>query len=280
MSWWAIDVTPSDRAGAGEALAAWLVERTGQAVEEQHDGTLVTFAADEAAADALVAALSTSPDPAASARRRTLDVVDWTTRWREGIGPRRFGHLIVAPSWVDAGAGAEDVVVVVDPEMAFGTGEHGSTRAALALLERLLRPGDAVLDLGSGSGILSIAAVRLGASRATGIEIDGEANVVADRNALKNGVAASCRFLEGDAADLAPLLGPVDLVLSNILRTVNVTLLPAIHRALRPGGLAIFSGMEEQEARLFLPVLAEAGFDPTAEVRDAGWWAVAARIRG
>jgi len=277
MTWWAIDVTPSDQAPTGAALAAWLVAQTGQAVEEQGDGTLVTVTEGEAAAESLMAALSASPDPAAMAHRRLLDVVDWTTRWREGIEARRFGRLIVAPSWVDAGAGPGDVTVVVDPEMAFGTGEHGSTRAALALLERHLRPGDAVLDLGSGSGILSMAAVRLGASRATGIEIDAEANVVAERNAAKNGVAASCRFLEGDAADLAPLLGPVDLVLSNILRTVNLTLLTAIQRALRPGGLAIFSGMEEPEAPLFLPALAEAGFESVSEVRDAGWWAVAAR---
>ena len=279
MAWWAVDVTPSAEPGAGAALGAWLVARTGQAVEEQGDGTLVTFAEDEAGAESLIAALAESPDPRATARRRALDVVDWTTRWRDGIEARRLGRLIVAPSWIHAGAGQGDVVVVVDPDMAFGTGEHGSTRAALALLVDHLRPGDAVLDLGSGSGILSIAAVKLGAARATGIEIDGEANVVAERNAMQNDVSARCTFLEGDAADLAPLLGPVDLVLSNILRTVNLTLFPAIRSALRPGGLAVFSGMEEPEAPLFLPAIAEGGFAPVAEVRDAGWWAVAARSR-
>jgi len=276
MGWWAVDVTPSAPT-TGEALAAWLVARTGQAIEERDDGTLVTFAEDEVAARALVEAMAGSADPAATARVRPLEVVDWTTRWRDGIAPRRFGRLIVAPSWLDAGAGANDVVVVIDPEMAFGTGEHGSTRAALALMARHIAPGHAVLDLGSGSGILSIAAVRLGASRATGIEIDDEANVVASRNAELNGVTASCTFLDGDAALLAPLLGPVDLLLSNILRTVNVTLLPAIRDALAPGGLAIFSGMEEGEAPLFRPVLTSAGFAIVDEVLDAAWWAVAAR---
>jgi ribosomal protein L11 methyltransferase len=161
--------------------------------------------------------------------------------------------------------------------MAFGNIEHGSTRAALTLLERHLVPGQSVLDLGSGSGILSIAAVRLGAARATGIEIDAEANVVAIRNAEQNGVSAVCQFLDGDAALLAPLLGPVDLLLSNILRNVNVTLLPSIRDALAPGGVAVFSGMEAAEATLFRPVLPPAGFAIMDEVLDAGWWAVCAR---
>ncbi len=276
MGWWAVDVSPSGPS-TGNALAAWLVARTGQAIEERDDGTLVTFAEDEPAARALVEAIGGSPDGSATARIRPLDVVDWSTRWRDGLAPRRFGRLIVAPSWTDANAGAGDVVVVIDPEMAFGTGEHGSTRAALTLLERHLSPGQSVLDLGSGSGILSIAAIRLGASRATGIEIDDEANVVAARNAEQNGVAATCTFLDGDAALLAPLLGPVDLLLSNILRSVNVTLLPAIRDALSPGGLAIFSGMEEAEAPLFRPVLTAAGFEIGDEVLDAAWWAVSAR---
>lgn len=277
MGWWAVDVTPSAPAQTGEALAAWLVSRTGQAIEERDDGTLITFAEDEAAARRLVRALAESTDPAATGRLRPLDMVDWTTRWRDGLAPRRFGRLVVAPSWSDSGATDAEVVVVLDPEMAFGSGEHGSTRAALALLERHLEAGQTVLDLGSGSGILSIAAVRLGAARATGIEIDDEANPVAVRNAERNQVAAACRFLDGDAALLAPLLGPVDLLLSNILRTVNITLLPAIRDALRPEGIAIFSGMEEAEAPLFRPVLAAAGFELIAEVRDEGWWAVSAR---
>jgi ribosomal protein L11 methyltransferase len=167
-------------------------------------------------------------------------------------------------------------VVVLDPETAFGSGEHGSTRAALSLLERHLRPGDQVLDLGSGSGILAIAAAKLGAASAVGIENDAEANPVARRNAERNDVTGVVTFVDGDAGDLAPLLGPADVLLSNILRLVNASLLPAIVAALRPGGLAIFSGMEEMEASLFRPVLAAAGLTVLDEVTDTGWWAVAA----
>lgn len=276
MTWWAIDVrtTPEAR----DRLGAWLVARTGQAVEERDDGTLVTFAPDEEAADLLIAELGRGSGAPAETRRRKVEPVDWSTRWRDGLGSRSFGRLTVTPSWTTAPA-AEGPVVVLDPESAFGSGEHGSTRVALALLERRVRAGDAVLDLGSGSGILALAAVKLGAARAIGIEQDAEANLVALRNAERNGVAGSVEFLDGDAGDLAPLLGPVDLVLSNILRSVNTELLPVITRALRPGGIAVFSGMEVAEAPLFLAALEPVGLDPLDELTDTGWWGVAARRR-
>ena len=275
MTWWAIDVrtAPEHR----EAVGAWLVARTGHAVEERDDGLLVGFAADEAAADRLLAELADSAAAPAVGERRALEPVDWSVRWREGLGPRQIGRLTVAPSWSPEPPGAGPLVVL-DPEMAFGSGEHGSTRTALALLDRHLDPGDRVLDLGSGSGILAIAAVKLGAARATGIELDAEAIEVAERNAERNGVADRVTFLEGDAAALAPLAAPVELVCSNILRSVNTTLLPSIARTLAPAGYAIFAGMEASESALFATALAGAGFDVVDEVTDGGWWGVAARL--
>jgi ribosomal protein L11 methyltransferase len=276
MTWWAIDVrTPPERR---ERLGAWLVARTGQAVEERDDGTLVTFAPDERTADELIAEIERAAEgPAHAATRRPIEPIDWTTRWRDGLGARRFGRLTVAPSWATELAGEEDPMLVLDPETAFGSGEHGSTRVALRLLERWVRPGDLVLDLGSGSGILALAAVKLGAARAAGLENDPEANLVARRNAARNRVAELVDFLDGDAGDLAPLLGPADLLLSNILRTTNTAMLPAVASALRPGGLAIFSGMEETEAALFRAALASARFPVIEEQSDSGWWGAAAR---
>ena len=277
MSWWAIDVRPA--AEQRDRMSAWLVARTGHAVEERDDGTLVTFAPDEASAEALVAQLGSEVDPSAETQRRLLDSIDWSTRWRDGLGPRRFGRLTVVPSWVPEAAHPDQSTVVLDPESAFGSGEHGSTRAALTLLEQLLQPGQRVLDLGSGSGILAIAAVKVGAARAIGIETDPEANQVSIRNAARNGVADRVAFLEGDAGILAPLVGPADLILSNILRTANTALLPSITEALQPAGLAIFSGMEQVEASEFRQALLSADFDPVRETLDAGWWGVAARSR-
>jgi len=134
-----------------------------------------------------------------------------------------------------------------------------------------------VLDLGSGSGILALAAVKRGAARAVGIEVDPEAIVVADRNAQRNDAADRVAFVEGDAALLAPLLGPADLILSNILRSDNAALLDPMRKSLTPSGMAIFSGMEEYESALFLPTLEGHGWDAVDAVTDDGWWAVTAQ---
>ena len=129
MTWWAIDVrtTPEER----DRLGAWLVARTGQAVEERDDGTLVTFAPDDAAAERLIADLGREAGAPAETSRRRIETVDWSTRWRDGLGARSFGRLTVAPTWTPHSS-ATSALVVLDPETAFGSGEHGSTRVALA----------------------------------------------------------------------------------------------------------------------------------------------------
>lgn len=276
MSWCAVDVrSPGD---SREAVASWLVERTGQAVEEREDGTLVGFSESQASAERLVTELHTAFGGEVAGRTRPLPDVDWSARWKDGLGPRTIGRLTVTPSWT-AGSMPGPATVIIDPESAFGTGEHGSTRAALILLDRHLRQGDRVIDLGSGSGILAIAAVKLGASQATGIEIDDEVDPIATANARRNGVEDRVRFVTGNAVALAPLLGPVDLVISNIIRSVNIALLPAIHSSLRPGGVAIFAGMEVPERDLFLPAMADGGFEPADETVDDAWWGVVGRRR-
>jgi ribosomal protein L11 methyltransferase len=274
MSWCAVDVrSPGD---FRDVVASWLVGRTGQAVEEREDGTLVGFSENEVAALELVKELHATFRSGVWGEARPLPEIDWSTAWRDGLGPRSIGRLTVTPSWA-AHAAPDSPTVVIDPESAFGTGEHGSTRTALALLERHLRPGDRVIDLGSGSGILAIASVKLGASQAAGVEVDDEADPIAAANAAKNGVDSRVCFVTGDAALLAPLLGPVEIVISNILLPVNITLLPVIHSSLLPGGLAIFAGMEVPERELFLPALGDAGFDLLDEVVDDAWWGAAGR---
>jgi ribosomal protein L11 methyltransferase len=271
MSWWTIEV---DVAGArSEDVATALVQLTGQAVEERATA-VVGFAADERAAKAAAESLQSLFPGRLATRITAVADVDWSTRWRDGLAVREVGPLSLGPSWL-LEPGPDHVVI--DPETAFGSGEHGSTRGALRLLCEWLEPGQVVLDLGSGSGILAFGAVKLGARGALGIEVDAEAVPIAEANAAINQVADRVRFLVGDARALAPLAGPVDVVVSNILRTANETLLDPIRRSLAPGGIAIFAGMEEPEAPLFLSALTAAGFDPMDDVVDEGWWSVAAR---
>ena len=276
MSGCALDVRSPEE--SRDAVAGWMVRKTGQAVEERSDGTLVGFAARAEQAHALLAELQATFGHGVAGRARALPEVDWRERWRDGLGARTIGRLTVAPSWaVPACRRPPAGTIIIDPESAFGTGEHGSTRSALLLLDRHVRPGDRVLDLGSGSGILAIAAARLGAARATGVELDEEAEPVARKNAARNGVTERVAFVTGDAAVLAPLLGPVEVVLSNILFAANAALLPAIRGALAADGVAIFAGMETVEREAFLDPLEAAGLAPLDEVVDDGWWAVAAR---
>jgi len=274
VSWYAIEV----QAGRGQrdAVAAWLVGRTGQAVEERADGTLVSFALDLPAAEALESALAAELGAVRTSRRELLEV-DWSTAWRAGLGARRVGRFGIVPTWVQHPAEPGELRITLDPEMAFGSGEHGSTRGALLLLQHWLRPGDRVLDLGCGSGILSIAAARLGAGRVAGVELDPEAMPAAALNVERNGVSALVRLVEGDAAMLTPLLAPADLIVSNILRLVNLMLVPVVRAALAPGGRAIFSGMEAPDAGDFRSALVGAGFTIVDEMVDDGWWSVAAR---
>jgi ribosomal protein L11 methyltransferase len=275
QEWWriSVDCRPEDT----DAVAAALVAATGQGVEEPAEGRLLTVETSEDKAKRVVGAL-VAAFPALEGFVTPLEPVDWSTKWREGIITRRFGRLVVTPSWLPVTPLGDEVVVTLDPESAFGSGEHGSTRAAMTLLERHQQPGDRMLDFGSGSGILAIAAAKLGAVTAIGIEVDDESHPIAEANAEKNGVADRVTFLVGDAGELGVLAGPAEVLCSNILRTVNTLLLPSIQKALVPGGVAIFAGMEAMEEELFRPVLESVGFTIIDDVHDAGWWGVAARF--
>lgn len=275
MTWYAIEVRVDP--GIRDDVAGWLVRRTGQAIEERADGTLVSFTRDSPGADALVRDLRLFPAGVVSTQVNPVAEVDWSRAWKEGLGPRQVGGVVLAPSWTPFAPAPGQVVVTLDPEGAFGSGEHGSTRGALRLLAGALRPGDTVVDVGSGSGVLAIAAVKLGARRAMGIDLDPEARAVAERNAERNGVADRVFLLEGDALQLLPLVGPADLVVSNILGSVNLRLLPAIREVLPPGAMAVIAGIEAEEAGQFRPHLLAGGFRAMDETVDESWWAVSAR---
>ncbi len=272
MTWWSVEV---DLSGADpSAVATRLVVETGHAVEER-PARVVGFAADRGAAARAGAAITAAFGPSVTVRHAEVAEVDWSLKWREGLRVHRIGRLAIGPSWLlEPGP----LAVVIDPETAFGSGEHGSTRGALRLLDRWLAPGALVLDLGSGSGVLAIAAAKLGARAVLGIELDDDAVPVAEDNARRNGVADRVRFLTGDARVLAGLAGPADLIVANILRVVNETLVDPIRGALAPGGVAVFAGMEEDDAPGFRGLVEARGFRVVLENLDEGWWSAAAVV--
>jgi ribosomal protein L11 methyltransferase len=162
---------------------------------------------------------------------------DWAHAWKEHFRPVRAGRrVVVAPPWQEyQPESADDIVVVLDPGMAFGTGTHPTTRLCLLALEERLRPGDAVFDVGAGSGILAIAAAKLGAERVVGIDIDPVAVRNASENVRRNDVEATVGIRpvgQWDAKDSG-----FDLVVANIISRVLIELAEQLVAAVRPGGL-------------------------------------------
>ena len=209
--------------------------------------------------------------PSASVELSRTDGTDWAEAWKSRVRLHELGSLTVAPPWLAEGRDAARTIVI-DPGMAFGTGEHATTRGVVRLMQRVIRPGDLVADLGAGSAVLSIAAAKLGAGRVVAIEIDGEAIPDAETNVRVNGVADRVAVLEGDAAVLLPLVAPVRVVLANIISSVLVELLPHVERALADDGVAILSGILQEEREHMLSVLGSTGWRVVAEDGEDIWW--------
>ncbi|HYJ79546.1 MAG TPA: 50S ribosomal protein L11 methyltransferase [Longimicrobiaceae bacterium] len=206
---------------------------------------------------------------------------DWAAEWKRGLGPRVVTpRLVVRPSWTEWDAAPGQVVLEVDPQMAFGTGEHATTRGCLRLLDAVVRAGDRVLDVGSGSAILVIAAVRLGAGEAVAVEYDPDANLNARENLERNGVAGRVRIVEALADDaLLEELGGFDLVLANILSGVIRPLLPAFRRILTGSndGRLIVSGILQSEADAVVRDAEAAGFSVERVDAEEEWWSALLR---
>lgn len=209
---------------------------------------------------------------------------DWAEAWRRGLETRRVGdRVVLAPPAREVRASAGEVVVRIEPGMAFGSGDHGSTRGVLRLLAETLRPGIRVLDAGTGSGILAAAAALLGAERVVAVDVDPDAIAVARENLERNGVSDRVRLLEArvDTAFLA-LLAPVrfDLVAANLSARALRPLLRPLRERVESGGALLIGGILEEEAPGFRRAVRAAGWEVDGEVRDEGWWGARLRRAG
>lgn len=203
----------------------------------------------------------------------------WKDNWKTYFLPKKVGRrLVVKPTWYDYEGGDDDLVIELDPGMAFGTGTHETTSLCLRLMEEHLRPGDRVLDVGCGSGILSIAAARLGAASVLGVEIDPQAAEVARENVARNGVGDVVRVMEGDLTQGVAFRG--ELVVANLMADLIVRLSPDVGKHLLPGGLYIASGILLEKRDAVAGAIRGAGF-AIEEIREDGMWcAIAARPAG
>ena len=199
--------------------------------------------------------------------------VDWSAEWKSRITWHRLGRLVVTPPWLAEQFTAAERIVI-EPAMAFGTGEHETTRGVVRLLHDVVRPGDTVADLGAGSAVLAIAAARLGAARVVAIELDPDAIGNAEENVERNQVADRVSVIEGDAAMLLPLVAPVRVVLANIISSVLTELLPVIAAGITQDGSAILSGILVEERDEMLRALEAGGWRVVNEDREGQWWSV------
>ncbi len=261
--------SPATAAGAAE-VRAWL-----PAPEEA--------GAERDALAAVAAALAPlALDPAPEPEAALVEPPDWAREWRRFYRPVRAGRFVICPPWERAPAGRGDVAVVIDPGRAFGTGHHESTRLCLRALGSQLVPGSRVLDLGTGSGILAVAAARLGAASVRALDVDPEAVAVARESARRNGVAARVVAAAGSLGREWPWAGSgrgaADLLLANLSRPLLESLAPEIARALRPGGVLVASGYLAREAASVGEVLAASGLR-ALRVESEGEWCCHVALR-
>lgn len=293
MDW--IEVSLSVDGEAAEAVAELLqryghqgvaVEQEGIPPEQWDDGeaeaprrlTVRAYFRDDERAEAARLELETALGhlnmlyPMPTPVYRTIKESDWAEAWKAHYHPVRIGRrLLIRPLWAETTADGL-IEIALDPGMAFGTGTHPTTQLCLEALEDRLPTGARVLDLGCGSGILAIAAARLGAASVLALDIDPIAVESAQTNIVQNGVAERITVQQGSLESLVTSARRFDLIVVNILAKVIIAMCDQhLGQVVRPGGLALFSGIIEEQADDVEAALRKTGLQPTARRRQSDW---------
>ena len=246
----------------------------------QKPGVTGYFADTRSAVDkcrALESALQRLDRTAGIATRVTyerLDEKDWAEAWKEYFWPQKITDtIVVKPSWRDYPARPQDIILEIDPGMAFGTGTHPSTALCIRMIQTFLKPGDTFLDVGTGSGILMIAAAKLGAGMVCGVDNDEVALTVAEKNMLANHIFPFS-LSSGNLVD--QVSQTFDVVAANILAEVVLVLLPDVKEVLKENGVLVCSGIITAQKKIMLSGLKENGFGVVEVLEEEGWVAIAA----
>lgn len=211
---------------------------------------------------------------------------DWAHAWKKFYKPLRVGrHVILKPSWEDFAAQPDDLIIELDPGMAFGTGLHPSTRLCIAALEEVVQVGDAVLDLGTGSGVLALVAAKLGAGSILATDIDTLAVRVAAENAERNGLAVGAALQIQHGSVPVGKAGHFSVIVANILAEVLVGLFdgaygdPPLSEPLAPAGALILSGILQERAQLVIDAATRHGLILVDRKVEGDWVALIMRSR-
>ncbi len=204
-----------------------------------------------------------------------VDENDWADAWKTYFNVTRItDRIVIKPDWKDYDPVPDDIVIHLDPGMAFGTGTHPTTAMCLRMIEKFLVPGSGFLDVGTGSGILMIAAAGLGAKRLTGIDIDKVAVEISKKNLDKNKVSPLLYSLACTTLDQTPPQ-TYDLIAANIIAQVLVDIMPNLENCIAPGGVAILSGIIRERKPDVLAALEMSNLHILQETNEGEWVALA-----
>lgn len=215
-------------------------------------------------------------------RQKMSDDQDWAHNWKKYYKPFAISkRMVVKPIWEDINAWPDfrnaEIIIDIDPGMAFGSGTHETTSLCMKAIEKYTKPEDSFVDIGCGSGILGIAAAKLGAGKGILIDIDASACKIARENVMSNRVEDQLEVIQGDL--LENVSDKVDFAVANIFAEIIISVTGDVHKILKNQGIFIASGIIKEKEELVVSYLTEHGFDILDITRDGGWIAIVSKSR-
>jgi len=275
LAWDYVGIRPSQEEGIaeyGEALVSFWIEKGSDGVENKiHELRIALL---KLKSDEQYGVYGDDADFGRLWLDTEICYDDWKDKYKEDF--RAFSPcegIVVAPPWDNTGYAGGTLRIVIDPGMAFGTGSHETTAMCLSKLKELLKPGDSLLDAGTGSGILAIAAALLGAADVHAVEIDADAAASAACNIIKNNVSEKISLIEGDitAEGVLPPGADYDLITANLSCIIIEKLLPILRLVLKEEGTMILSGLLDVQEKRMLEALNKTGMRVAGTEKKGEW---------